>query len=203
MFPPPGFSSSKLVQNEERWSACFDGIRAKNGQSLAVLYDETSGILYSLALRMVNNAADAEEVVLDVYQQAWRTAETFDSSRCTVLGWLIVMTRSRAIDRLRRASGRLARETHIDERSEMPSKGLLPEGQSIFEQERKLVRRALETLAPEQRAAIELAFFGGLSHSAVAQELDAPLGTIKTRIRSGMRKLREALAPVITLGGSA
>jgi RNA polymerase sigma-70 factor (ECF subfamily) len=203
MFRPPGSLSNKLVKNEERWSACFDGIRAKNAQSLAVLYDETSGILYSLALRMVNNTADAEEVVLDVYQQVWRTAERFDSSRGTVLGWLIVLTRSRAIDRLRRSSGRLSHEIHIDEKREMRSKGPLPEGQSIFEQERKLIRRALETLAPEQRTAIELAFFGGLSHAQVAQELDAPLGTIKTRIRSGMRKLREALAPVISLGGNA
>jgi len=186
---------NKLAQNEERWVTYLDGVRARRAESLASLYDETSGILYGLALRILNDPADAEEVVLDAYQQVWKSIDTFDPARGTILCWLTIITRSRAIDRLRSAGSRRAREIPISEDWEMPSASPTAESQSIFEQERKLIRSTLETLAHEQREAIELAYFRGLTHVEVAEALGAPLGTIKTRIRGGMRKLREALAP--------
>lgn len=193
MTPASGFN--KLLQNEERWSSYLDGVRARRAESLASLYDETSSILYGLALRVLNDPADAEEVVLDAYQQVWKSIDTFDPSRGTTLGWLTIITRSRAIDRLRSAGTRRAREIPIGDDWEMPSASPTPESHSIFEQERKLIRSTLETLAPEQREAIELAYFRGLTYVEVAEALGAPLGTIKTRIRGGMRKLREALEP--------
>lgn len=201
MTSPAASSSNKLAQSDHRWREYVGGIRARNADALAQLYDETSTILYSFAVRMLNDAADAEEVVLDVYQQVWKSIETFDSSRGTVLAWLTVLTRSRAIDRLRRAGPRRARETSIEKVWERPSDAAAPEAVSMFQEERRLVRRALESLAPEQREAIELAFFRGLTHMEVAEALGAPLGTIKTRIRVGMRKLRDALAPLVAAEG--
>jgi RNA polymerase sigma-70 factor, ECF subfamily len=193
--------SGRIAESENRWRTYVGGIRAKNSEALAQLYDETSGILYSFAVRMLNDAADAEEVVLDVYQQVWRSIDTFDASRGSVLAWLTVLTRSRSIDRLRRAGPRRARETAIDQVWEAPSPAPAPEAQSMFQQERRMVRGALEALAPEQREAIELAFFRGLTHVEVAEALGTPLGTIKTRIRVGMRKLRDTLAPLASAEG--
>src|SRR6185436_14587453 len=171
---------------------------AGQADSLALLYDETSSLLFGLAVRVLGDQADAEEIVSDVYQQVWRTAQGFDPSRGSVLAWLTMLTRSRAIDRLRSAGSRRAKEMSFDANVDFPSSSPAPESQSIFAQERKMVREALETLVPEQREAIELAFFRGLTHVEVAEALGAPLGTIKTRIRGGMMKLREALAPVAT-----
>ena len=203
MIGPAALPLPKVGQNEERWRAHLDGIRAGNSESLARLFRqasdaafETSGILYGLALRVLSDPADAEEVILDVYQQVWKSTHTFDASRGSVWGWLTVLTRSRAIDKLRRRGTRRTRELPLESGWEAPSASPLPDSDCMFAQERKLVRQALGTLAPEQREAIELAFFRGLTHVEVADALGTPLGTIKTRIRIGMRKLREALAPV-------
>ena len=196
MIGPAALPLPKAAQNEERWRAHLDGIRLRNSESLARLYDETSAILYGLALRVLNDPADAEEVILDVYQQVWKSTDTFDASRGSVWGWLTVLTRSRAIDKLRRRGARRTRELPLESGWEAASSSPLPDSESMFAQERKLVRQALGTLAPEQREAIELAFFRGLTHVEVADALGTPLGTIKTRIRIGMRKLRETVEPV-------
>jgi RNA polymerase sigma-70 factor (ECF subfamily) len=195
MTDPVASSFNKATEKEERWRGYLDGIRGGNSEALAKLYDETSSVLYGLALRVLSDPADAEEVVLDVYQQVWKSPHTFDPGRGTVWGWLTVMTRSRAIDRLRSMGSRRARELPIEDGFETPSRSPAPEVESIFAEERKLVRRALGMLAPEQREAIELAFFRGLTHVEVAEAMGAPLGTIKTRIRIGMRKMRDVLAP--------
>ncbi len=191
----PAAPLSKLTQHEARWRTYLQGIREGRSESLGQLYDETCALLMGLAVRVLRDPADAEEVVLDVYQQVWRSAGTFDPTRGSVMGWLTMVTRSRAIDRLRSAGARRTRETPIEDKLDLPSDAPPPESQSIFAQEQQLVRRALEELDPDQREAIELAFFRGLTHVEVAEALGAPLGTIKTRIRSGMRKLREALEP--------
>ena len=184
-----------VAEKDERWRRYLDEVRAGNSDALAKLYDETSGLLYGLALRILNDSSDAEEVVLDVYQQVWRSTHRFDPGRGTVWGWLTVLTRSRAIDRLRSMGSRRARELPIQEGFETRSNSPVPEVESIFAEERKLVRRALGMLAPERREAIELAFFRGLTHVEVAEAMGTPLGTIKTRIRIGMRKMRDVLGP--------
>jgi RNA polymerase sigma-70 factor, ECF subfamily len=189
-----GYASSPALQNrEERWRAHMNGIRARNAESLAQLYDETSALLYGLALRVLNDVADAEEVTLDVYHEIWNVPGRYDAARGTVWAWMSVMTRTRAIDRLRQASTRRARELPIETYHDSPSPAPAPETYSIFQQERALVLRAMEALVPEQREAIELAFFRGLTHVEVAEAVGAPLGTIKTRIRGGMQRLREGL----------
>jgi RNA polymerase sigma-70 factor (ECF subfamily) len=188
--------SSQSAQNERRCRERLDRIRSRDSDALAQLYDETSSLLFGLSLRILNDSADAEEVVLDVYQHIWKSADTFDETRGTVWGWLVMQTRSRAIDRLRQLGTRRTREVPVSEGSESRSGFPDPEVATIFQEERTIVRRALDTLSSSEREAIELAFFRGLTHVEVAEALTEPLGTIKTRIRVGMRKLRDALAPV-------
>ncbi len=164
----------------------------------SVLYDRHGAVMYGLALRMVGEAADAEEVVLDAFAQAWRDAGRYDTSRGSVAGWLTTITRTRALD-LIRARGRRAKATDIasatlDEPAAMGSGFAAPDVQ-VQETERSVaVKSALNQLPTSQRAAIELAFFEGLTHHEVAERLSEPLGTVKTRIRLGMQKLRDALS---------
>src|SRR4051794_16539183 len=165
----PGFSTRAVSPSEERWRSHIRGIRTRNGESLAALYDETSSFLYGLALRILGNQADAEEVILDVFQHVWKQAEVYDDTRGNVWTWLAVITRNRAIDRLRQANTRRAREVPIEIEHERAGPAAVPETLSILQQERKLVRRALDALKADQRQAIELAFFDGLTHTEVAE----------------------------------
>ena len=162
--------------------------------ALSALYDESSGLVYGVALRMLSNPADAEEVTVDVYNQVWRTAASFENSRGSVTSWLVVLARSRAIDRIRSRTARERREEPIVDQTLFPSGGNNPEEEFSVGQLRHKVRTALDSLSAEHRRAVELAFFSGLSHSELAERLGLPLGTVKTRIRSSMIKLRESLA---------
>lgn len=167
-------------------------------RAASTLYDRHGAVMYGLALRMVGESADAEEVVLDAFAQAWRDAARYDTSRASVAGWLTTITRSRALD-LIRARGRRAKMTDaagttLDEPAAMGSGFAAPDVQ-VQETERSVaVKSALDELPVPQRQAIELAFFEGLTHHEVAERLSEPLGTVKTRIRLGMQKLRDALA---------
>jgi RNA polymerase sigma-70 factor (ECF subfamily) len=168
----------------------------RDADALAGLYDESSSLIYSLVYRILGNVADAEEVTLDVYTQVWQNAEKFDESRGSVASWLVTLARSRAIDRLRSRAARQTREEPLAPAREFRDVAALPEEAGMLSQERRFVRAALESLSPEQREAIELAYFSGLSHSELAARLNQPLGTIKTRIRLGMMKLRGLLGPL-------
>jgi RNA polymerase sigma-70 factor (ECF subfamily) len=198
----PGAIPNRPGNIEPKWQALLGRIRERDGEALQTLYDETSRVLYSLAHRVLNDREDAEEVMLDVYQQVWSSADRFDATRGTVLSWLAVMTRNRAIDRVRQSNVRRTRELSIEEPIEAASDRPAPEMQSILEQQKGLVRKAMAELAADQREAIELAFYSGLSHSEVAEALGAPLGTVKTRIRVGMQKLRKALPADLWMGAS-
>jgi RNA polymerase sigma-70 factor, ECF subfamily len=187
--------------SEERWRSQLRGIRARNPESLATLYDETSRFLYGLALQIVRDPSDAEEVIMDVYQHVWKNSHLYDETRGKVWNWLAVVTRNRAIDRLRQSNLRRTREAPIETGWEPGAVvDQVPENLSILRQERQFVREAMDSLNQEQRQAIELAFFGGLTHVEVAERLGAPLGTIKTRIRAGLQKLREAIPPAMWTG---
>ena len=181
---------------ETRLRMRVDRICAKDSNALAELYDETSTRLYSLAMSILNDTADAEEVVLDVYQYVWHSAHSFDARRGTVWSWLSILTRSRAIDRVRSAGARRELQSCAWGSFELESGSPGPEVQAIDHQQREIIRRALESLSARERAAIELAYFRGFTHIEIAEELGEPLGTIKTRIRSGMRKLRDAVEPI-------
>ncbi len=176
--------------------------RAGGGEeeAIAELYDRYGGVLYAVAYRVVGGPADAEDVVVEAFAQAWRDATRFEASRGSVAAWLIMIARSRALD-LVRARGRRDRITAsaaAREPENPPGMGAWrPQpGEALDHAERReQVGRAMAALSPPQREAIELAYFEGLSQSEIAERLREPLGTVKTRVRLGMQKLREALRP--------
>jgi len=169
-------------------------------RAIAALYDRYGGVLYAVAYRIVGERADAEEVVVEAFAQAWREAPRFETSRGSVAGWLTVIARSRALDLLR-ARGRRDRitATAAAERPDAPPAmgdwRSDPAASMDHAERRARVQEALAILSPPQRQAIELAYYEGLSQSEIAERLEEPLGTIKTRVRLGMQKLRDVLRP--------
>jgi RNA polymerase sigma-70 factor, ECF subfamily len=166
--------------------------------ALAALYDETNRLIYSLVLRVLGDMSSAEEVLIDVYTQVWRQAASYDSNRGTPLAWMATIARSRAIDRLRSGWQDQHRKESLDVLGEAPANAANPEESAAASERQRFVREALNLLTPEQRQVIELAYYSGLSHSEIAEKLNQPLGTVKTRTRLGMMKLREALAPLLS-----
>ena len=159
----------------------------------ARLYDRHVRPLYSLILRILGNETEAEDVLQEVFAQAFCQASRYDARRGAVAAWLLTIARSRAIDRLR------ARRTRVEARTGEQTLGEMPDAQpdaasTMLDEERsRLVRQALGELPMLQRMAIELAYYEGLSHSEIAERLEQPLGTVKTRIRLGLLKLRDVL----------
>jgi RNA polymerase sigma-70 factor (ECF subfamily) len=181
------------ADSDDEWHRWIEGSARGEQQSLARLYDQSNRLVYGIALRILGDPADAEEVTLDVYTQVWRTARDYTPDRGAPSSWLIMLARSRALDRLRSRGRRTGRETTLDTAGEPESGGHLPDEAAFLSQASMRVRSAMAGLAPEQREAIELSFFSGLTHSELAARLGQPLGTVKTRIRSGMTRLREAM----------
>ena len=163
--------------------------------ALAALYDRFGAAVYSLACRIVGNPSDAEDVTQEVFAQAWRQAKQYDPARATPAGWLLMMARSRALDRLRARSGALRAATvpvdDLDGFAAVDQDDA--EAQAIAAERAARVRAAVADLPQEQRTALELAFYRGLTHPEIASMLSAPLGTVKTRVRSALMTLRTAL----------
>jgi RNA polymerase sigma-70 factor, ECF subfamily len=157
------------------------------------LYDRHSRIVYGLVLRILQQAGTAEEVVQDIFLQLWRNASRYDSSRGPFLPWLLTLARNRALDHLRLKSERQRRRE--DQTEELPSAIALPDYEAGLDQMRRAtrVRKLMSALQPQQRRAIELAYFEGMSHSEIAEKLQEPLGTVKSWIRNGLLKLKEGL----------
>jgi RNA polymerase sigma-70 factor (ECF subfamily) len=164
--------------------------------ALTDLYDTTNRLVYGLVLRILSDSGAAEEVLLDVYKQVWRRASSYDEGRGNPLAWLTTIARSRAIDRLRSGWYEQQRTESLDAaRIKLTSQSGL-EDAIVSSDKRKIIKTALESLPPEQREVIELAYYGGLSQSEIAASISKPLGTVKTRTRLAMIKLRELLAPI-------
>ena len=186
-------------------SAPIDGDlvrRAARGDDRAIarLYDRYGAVLYAVAYRIVGQRADAEEVVLEAFAQVWRDAPRFDAERGSVAGWLTMIARSRALDLVRARSRRerMTASAAADRPGSPPAMGDFrpdPAGALDHDERRRQVQQALDTLSQPQRQAIELAYFEGLSQTEIAERLHEPLGTVKTRVRLGMQKLRECLRP--------
>jgi RNA polymerase sigma-70 factor (ECF subfamily) len=167
--------------------------------AFAQLYDRHAAIVLGLLVRMLRNRGEAEEVMQDVFLQAWNQADRYRPGGSSPRGWLLLMARSRAVDRLRARSARERREREAGEAGVVASTEVVAATaqRQVETRERwDLVRGALAELPAEQRGCIELAFFEGLSQSQIAARIEAPLGTVKSRILLGMNKLREALATV-------
>jgi RNA polymerase sigma-70 factor (ECF subfamily) len=168
-----------------------------DGDAVAELYDRHARPIYSLALRILGDTTEAEDIVQDVFSQAWRQAARYNASRGAVGAWLLTLARSRAIDRLRARRSRPVSAT--DDRAVGQVVDAAPpiDSQVLSSEHVARVRAALDELPMLQRAAIELAYFEGLTHAEIAARLEQPLGTVKTRIRLAMLKLRDALAGTV------
>ncbi|MFN0165226.1 MAG: sigma-70 family RNA polymerase sigma factor [Bryobacteraceae bacterium] len=192
--PDAGESGRGRMRQASAWLEYVQKTAHGDESALGSLYDQSSGLVYSVALRILGRPEDAEEVTLDVFTQVWRSAGAFDAARGSVPAWLITLTRSRAIDRLRSQARRGQFEELNDPPPDAAASGPSPEEATFSRQQQVLVQGALGCLAPEQREVIQLAYFSGLSHSELAERLGLPVGTVKTRIRLGMMKLRESLS---------
>lgn len=182
---PPGVPERQLLE------------RIKSGDKSAFreLYSRFSQVVFNLAFRMLRSREEAEETVQEIFLQVWNKADTYDPSRSAVSTWIINIARSRAIDRLR-TLGYKDKTMELDEER-------LKSGSDPFriiegtEEQSKIIREALDTLPENQKAAIEMVYFEGLTHVEAAEKLNEPVGTIKTRIRLGVAKLREKISPYI------
>lgn len=192
----------RFPRSGERWGAGpgdggeLAGLLARSSrgdeQAFARLYDLTSARVYGLVLRVVRDAAQAAEVTQDVYLEVWRQSARFDSGRGSVLGWLLMIAHRRSVDRVRSAQASAIRDDRFAGlHTERPYDQVSEQVHGSIEAQR--VRRVLTDLTDAQREAVSLAYFGGYTHSEVADLLSIPLGTAKTRIRDGLIRMRDAL----------
>jgi RNA polymerase sigma-70 factor (ECF subfamily) len=172
--------------------ALIERMRGGDEGALAILYDRWSDRVHSLAAHLLRDKRDAEDIVEETFWQAWRGAARFDAERGAVETWLLTMCRSRALDRLR-ARRRRPEDVSIDDAPPAEDPHGDPMAAMVTTETGRLVRAALAELPSEQRQALELAYFKGLSQSEIAEQTGQPLGTIKTRVRLAMVKLREKL----------
>ncbi len=179
--------------SEAEWASLVHAIAGGDQRALRALYERTHRVVFTLIVRISNDRQTAEELTVDVFHDVWRRAAAYDATDGPVLGWIMNQARSRAIDRQRFERRKKRTNPYPDN----PLPPTAPHGpQEAFgraEQGRHL-RTALQALAPAERQAIEVAYFSGLTYAQAAERLDEPLGTVKTRIRSGLGKLRKALA---------
>ena len=161
-------------------------------QALSALYDRYRLILFGLILRILHSQQEAEDVLQEVFLQVWRRASDFDEARGRPFTWLVTLARSRAIDRLRSLGSR--DRTALEAARNTPESISNAADDAVRSEQGEIVRRALAELPEEQRRTLLLAYFEGLTQSEIAERLNTPLGTVKTRMRSGMIKLRELLS---------
>ena len=183
--------ASKTRESEQDWARLVRSISGGDQMALHAIYERANRPVYTLIMRLVANRETAEELTLDVFHDVWRRAAGYDPANGTVLGWIMNQARSRAIDRIRfeQRKKRVAPDSDA-----MPADEPLAAPDVLqARQQNGALRAALAELAPGERQAIEAAFFSGLTHAEAAARLDQPLGTVKTRIRSGLLKLRRVL----------
>ncbi len=182
MTPPPSLEEVHLLRR----------IAQQDQAALSLLYDRYARALYSLAFRILGTAEEAEEAVLDVFCQVWKSAQRYDVSRGKVDTWMFLMLRSRALDRLRKGQ----RQAKTIAASKLEARGnstVQPDEDLLMGERRDRVQAALAQLPAEQRQVLELAYFSGLTHAEMSATLGIALGTIKTRVRLGLNKLRGLL----------
>src|SRR3954453_23104212 len=169
-------------------------------RAFEVLYDRHSGVAFSLAYRMVGTRSTAEDVVQEAFLAFWRANERYDRARGSVRTWILGIVHNRAIDALRRAAVHDRRKVSDEGLEERFASGERTEVEVARRDEAREVRTALDLLPAEQLRVIQLAYFGGFSQSEIAAMLDAPIGTVKGRMRLGLAKMRESLGPTEVMG---
>jgi RNA polymerase sigma-70 factor (ECF subfamily) len=178
---------------EQEWVALVRSIAARDQRALHALYERTHRIVFTLIVRITNSRETAEEVTLDVFHEVWRRAPTYDPANGTVVGWVMNQARSRAVDRVRLEQRKKRVDRHPDD--PVPETAASAPHETLeLQQQVRLLQKALRVLTPRERQTIQTAFFSDLTHAEAAARLNQPLGTVKTRIRSALSKLRQALA---------
>jgi RNA polymerase sigma-70 factor, ECF subfamily len=182
---PPTFDDNTLLTR----------IAQRDQAALSTFYDRYSRIIYAIAFRSLRSAEESEEVVLDVFAQVWRIADRYDPAKSRADTWLFMLARSRVLDRLRKVQRRTPTTGGIldIEAIQVPASGVEPLDAAVLSERREQVIAVLAQIPNDQRLVLELAYYQGLSHSEIAGQTGISLGTVKTRIRLGLNKLRSAL----------
>ena len=183
----------RAAESEKDWVRLVRSTAIGNQLALHALYERAQRPVFTLIMRITSNRETAEELTLDVFHDVWRRASSYDPANGSVLGWIMNQARSRAIDRLRFENRH--KRTQPDGESVELAAAAAPDAHDVvaLRQQSAALRSALSLLTVDERKAIEAAFFSGLTHVEVATQLGEPLGTVKTRIRSGLHKLRAAI----------
>jgi RNA polymerase sigma-70 factor (ECF subfamily) len=176
---------------ESEWRELVAAVAAGDQLAFRALYDRAHRLVFTLTMRILRNHASAEEITLDVFHDVWRRAPTYDGAGGSVLGWIMNQAQSRAIDRLRFEGRKKRTQSAVDDAQ---MQATTTEVAADGSDEAHLLQQALQGLTPDERQAIEAAYFSELTYVEVAARLHQPLGTIKTRIRSALGKLRRALS---------
>ena len=187
---------AKVPVSERDWVQLVRSIAAGDQSAMHSLYERMHRLVFTLIVRITNDSHTAEELTLDVFHDVWKRANGYDPAGGSVVGWIMNQARSRAIDRLR--FERRKKRVHV-RGDGLPALNVLQSPQEAYhlEEQRLLLRNALTALTPEERQVIEIAFFSERTYLEVAEELNQPLGTVKTRIRSGLGKLRQKLSQTL------
>ena len=185
------YAKSKAPVLEQEWATLVQSIGAGDQHALHALYEMAHRIVFTLIMRITANRETAEELTIDVFHDVWRGASRYDAANGTVLGWIMNQARSRSIDRLRFESRQ--KRSHGDDVPPLTEAAADPRDVLELREQGESLRAALTALTPDERQAIEMTFFAGFTHAEAAARLNQPLGTIKTRIRSGLHKLRHTL----------
>ena len=172
------------------------GIQAEDPDALSQLYDRYNGILKALILRVVHNETEADDLLQEIFMEIWNQAKNFSPEKGKPLGWMVTLARRRAIDGLRKKQAYQRAEERLQAETEQQPEAWVQnttEDEILFSDTRTLVRKMLDRIPPAQRDAIELAFFRGMSQREIAAKTNTPLGTVKTRLELGLKKIYDGL----------
>jgi RNA polymerase sigma-70 factor, ECF subfamily len=186
------YANARALVPEAEWVALVHAVAAGDQLALHALYERAHRVVFTLGMRITSNRETAEELTVDVFHDVWRRASGYDPRNGTVLGWIMNQARSRAIDRLRFESRK--KRSQADDRQPPAEAAADPRDVIELREQGEWLRAALAVLTPDERQAIGATFFAGLTHAEAAARLNQPLGTVKTRIRSALHKLRSRLA---------
>jgi RNA polymerase sigma-70 factor (ECF subfamily) len=174
----------------------MEGIQAEHSEALAQLYDRYNGILKALILRVIHNEAEADDLLQEIFMEIWSQAKNFSAQKGKPLGWMVTLARRRAIDGLRKKQAYARAEERLQQETEQQPDAWVhnaTEQEIEFGDRRVLIRRVITTLPVAQQQAIELAFFRGMSQREIAAKTNTPLGTVKTRLELGLKKIYDGL----------
>jgi RNA polymerase sigma-70 factor (ECF subfamily) len=187
---------ASIDERAEADAALVRAVAEGSAEALATLYDRHASAVYGLARRVLTRQEDAEEVVQDVFAQIWRDAPRYDADRASAAGWIMMLARTRAIDRLRARRARPDQHLGVEPEQAPPLAATAadPEHVAMSSEAARKVRAAFDALPEQLRSLVELAYFQGLTHSEIAGQTGVPLGTVKTRLRTAVASLRLVLS---------